>query len=84
MVSDDCVHWSVLKDIYDYRHMHPQKVGFQYVDFEIEGDDLIFLCRTGLNEPHGFHDTNYQTFDRVENFRKLVEDAGELEIFQVL
>ena len=84
MVSDDAVHWSVLKDIYDYRHMHPQKAGFQYVDFEIEGDDIIFLCRTGLNEPHGFHDTNYQTFDRIENFRKLVEDAGELEIFHVL
>lgn len=83
MVSDDAIHWSILKDIYDYSHLHPQKAGFQYVDYEFKGDDIIFLCRTGLNEPHGFHDTNYQTFDRVKNFRKLVEDAGELEIFHI-
>ena len=83
MVSDDAIHWSVLKDIYDYSHMDPQEAGFQYVDYEFEGDDIIFLCRTALNKPHGFHDSNYQTFDRVKNFRKLVEDAGELEIFHV-
>ena len=63
--------------------MDPQEAGFQYVDYEFEGDDIIFLCRTALNKPHGFHDSNYQTFDRVKNFRKLVEDAGELEIFHV-
>lgn len=83
MVSDDAINWSVLKDIYDYRHLDPQEAGFQYVDYEFEGDDIIFLCRTGLNKPHGFHDTNYQTFDRVKNFRKLVKDAGELEIFDI-
>lgn len=83
MVSDNAVDWCVLKDIYDYRHLEPQQAGFQYVDYEFEGDDIIFICRTGLNKPHGFHDTNYQTFDRVENFRKLVEDAGELEVFDI-
>jgi len=83
MVSDNGVDWCVLKDIYDYRHLDPQESGFQYVDYEFEGDDIIFLCRTGLNKPHGFHDTNYQTFDRVKNFRKLAEDAGELEVFDI-
>ena len=83
MVSDNGVDWCVLKDIYDYRHLEPQESGFQYVDFEFEGDDIIFLCRTGLNKPRGFHDTNYQTFDRVKNFRKLAEDAGKLEVFDI-
>ena len=83
MVSDDCIHWSVLKDIYDYRHMDPMRVGFQYVDFEFEGDDIIFICRTGLNEPDNYHNTNYQTFDRIQNFRQILADAGELEIFDI-
>lgn len=83
MVSDNATDWCVLKDIYDYRHLDAQAAGFQYVDFEFEGDDIIFICRTALNNPHGFHDSNYQTFDRVKNFRKLAEDAGELEIFDI-
>lgn len=83
MVSDDCIHWSVLKDIYDRRDMDPMKVGFQYVDYEFEGDDILFLCRTGLNEPDNYHNTNYQTFDRIKNFRQILADAGELEIFDL-
>jgi len=83
MVSDNGVDWRVLKDIYDYRHLKTQESGFQYVDFEFEGDDIIFVCRTGLNKPHGFHDTNYQTFDRIKNFRKLAEKFESLEIFDI-
>ena len=53
------------------------------MDFEFEGDDIIFRCRTGLNEPDNYHNTNYQTFDRVRNFRQILADAGELEIFDL-
>lgn len=47
--------------------------GFQYVDWLIDGDDLIFVCRTayddGLGGAHNNHDANFLTFHRVPNFR---------------
>ncbi|MBR2465887.1 MAG: hypothetical protein IKB38_03020 [Clostridia bacterium] len=46
------------------------KVGFQYVDFEFDGDDVIFLCRTAINGAASYHDSNCQTFHRIKDFRK--------------
>ncbi len=48
------------------------KVGFQYVDFEIKGDDIIYLCRTAYNNAATYHNSNYSTFHRVTDFRKLL------------
>ena len=58
-------------DIFDYRDCSPWKVGFQYVDFEFDGDDIIFLCRTAINNANSYHDSNYSTFHRIKNFRNL-------------
>lgn len=71
MVSDDMENWSLLCDLIDKRNEDMEKVGLQYVDFEFENDDIIFLCRTAINNAHDFHDSNYQTFHRIENFRSL-------------
>lgn len=71
MSSEDMKNWSVVCDLIDYRHTDPNQIGFQYVDFTIEGDDIIFLCRTAMNNAHNFHDANYQTFHRIENFRNI-------------
>ena len=70
--SDDLKEWRVICDLHDHRHEDRQKVGFQYVDFEMEGDDIIYLCRTAINQAQNFHDANYSTFHRIENFRKLI------------
>ena len=35
LCSDDLREWRVICDLHDYRHEDRQKVGFQYVDFEI-------------------------------------------------
>jgi len=43
MSSKDLDHWDVVCDLHDYRDHDMAKVGFQYVDFEIEGDDIIYL-----------------------------------------
>jgi photosystem II stability/assembly factor-like uncharacterized protein len=47
------------------------KFGFQYIDWLIEGDDIIFVSRTawGWDTPRS-HDANYFTFHRIPNFRK--------------
>lgn len=71
LISDDCEHWEVKADLLDFRNEDPQKIGFQYVDFMIDGDDLIYLCRTAINGAHNFHDANYSTFHRVRGFRKM-------------
>jgi len=58
--------------------LYHQEVGhhaFQYVDWVVDGDDLIVASRTayddGLGGAHNFHDANFLTFHRVEHFRQL-------------
>ena len=56
---------------------HPDviKHGFQYVDFQFESDDIIFVSRTAFDDEFGeadnCHNANYFTFHRVPNFREL-------------
>lgn len=67
--SRDLETWEVVCDLYDYRDKEAEKIGFQYVDFSFEGEDIIFLCRTAIGGARTFHDTNYSTFHRIKNFR---------------
>ena len=71
MRSKDLENWELVTDLLNYRHCDPAKVGFQYVDFSIEGEDIIFLSRTAINGACNSHDANYSTFHRIENFRNL-------------
>lgn len=56
---------------------HPDTVnhGFQYVDWQFEGDAIIAACRTAWDDDQGGarnnHDANFLTFHRWENFRKI-------------
>ncbi len=70
LISPDLEHWTVAHDLLDYRTKDPNLIGFQYVDFIIEGDDILFLCRTAMNGAHNFHDANYSTFHRIHQFRQ--------------
>lgn len=71
MRSYDCENWTLIRDEIDMRDADHEKIGFQYVDYEIEGDDIIYLCRTAINGAHNYHDANYSTFHRIKNFREL-------------
>lgn len=71
MVSKDMEHWDLVQDIIDGQEEDPQKVGFQYAYWLMEGDDIIFLSRTSMNNARNYHDSNYQTFHRIKNFRSL-------------
>jgi len=68
--SSDLENWDVVCDLIDRRNEDKEKIGFQYVDFEFDGADIIYLCRTAINGAHTFHDSNYSTFHRVKDFRK--------------
>ena len=65
--------WEVVKDIINYQDNGYEedmtKVGFQYIDFLIEGDDIIFLSRTAINNSYDFHNANHLTFHTLKNFR---------------
>lgn len=69
-VSENLYDWRVAKVLLDYRQESPGKVGFQYISFLIDGDDLLYLSRTSLNGSRNFHDANYSTFHVVDGFRR--------------
>lgn len=54
---------------------HPDRRyhGFQYVDFQFEGKDIIFLSRTAYDDGVGGadnqHNANFITFHRIENYK---------------
>jgi hypothetical protein len=71
--SPDLRNWTV-RCILLY-HPDVANHGFQYVDWQIEGDDILALCRTayedGLGGAHNNHDANFLTFHRWKEFRGL-------------
>ncbi|MFM7818160.1 MAG: sialidase family protein [Verrucomicrobiota bacterium] len=71
--SSDLTTWSIRCHLlHDPDRDH---VGFQYVDWLFDGDDLIAVCRTafpdGLGGAHSAHDANFLTFHRIRRFRDL-------------
>ena len=77
--SEDLVHWRTVCDVIDGSGEDPEKVGFQYVSLEFDGEDLIFLSRTAFNGAQSFHDNNYLTFHRLPAFRRLLTSSEEKE-----
>jgi hypothetical protein len=70
--SKDLRIWKVNKIL--LQHPNIKKVGFQYVDWQFDGDDIIAVSRTAFSdekgEAHNCHDSNYITFHRFKRFRK--------------
>ncbi len=72
MRSDDLINWEVRARLL----YHPDNFfhGFQYPDWVFDGDDMAILVRTayddGLGGAHNYHDANFLTFHRLENFRE--------------
>ncbi len=71
--SDDFYHWNLACHLIDYRYEDGGKIGFQYIDFFIEGDDILYQSRTAFNQAHNYHDANYACFHKIENFRELIK-----------
>ncbi|NLO82380.1 MAG: exo-alpha-sialidase [Clostridiales bacterium] len=68
--SEDLYNWRVVKTLLDYRNEDPNKVGFQYISFLIEGDDIFYVSRTAINGARNYHDANCITFHTIGNFRR--------------
>ncbi|WP_236971791.1 sialidase family protein [Membranihabitans marinus] len=72
MYSKDLVNWDLDRILLFHKDIGHH--GFQYIDWQFEGDDIIYLSRTayddGLGGAHNNHDANFLTFHRIKNFRK--------------
>ena len=69
--SRDLREWRVVSELLS--HPDPAAHAFQYVDWVIDGDDIIYLSRTAYEDGQGgarrAHDANYTTFHRLPGFR---------------
>lgn len=72
LVSNDLIRWEKVHDVWDHRDTPVQDIGFQYIDFFMEGDDILFLSRTAWNGAANFHDANYSVFSRIRDFRRFL------------
>lgn len=71
--SADLVNWFECKTVlYD---PDPFFHGFQYADWDFDGDDIVGVVRVGAPESRGLpvrqHDSNMMTFVRISGFRNL-------------
>lgn len=71
MNSDDLRTWCISDTLLTCDK--PELYGFQYADWQFDGNDIIFVSRTAWKDASGNpprqHDANYLTFHRVRNFR---------------
>ena len=71
MSSKDLHEWKIQRIVLS--HPTPERYGFQYVDWQFEGKDIVFVSRTGWEDGSGAppraHDANYFTFHRIVDFR---------------
>jgi len=71
--SEDLEKWEIRCIL--LHHPDVMRHGFQYPDWQFDGDDLIAAIRTayddGLGGAHNAHDANYLTFHRFARFRDL-------------
>ena len=49
-----------------------RQTGFQYVDWQFDGPDLIYLVRTAYGGAHSYHDSNRITFHRLAGYGQLL------------
>ena len=74
MYSDDLKKWCIADTVLTCNH--PELYGFQYVDWQFDGDDIVFVSRTAwkdeAGDPPRQHDANYMTFHRIRKFRSFI------------
>ncbi|MBU0607752.1 MAG: glycoside hydrolase [Armatimonadetes bacterium] len=78
--SEDLIHWTHRRTLLEDDLGLPweesvRQTGFQYVDWQFDGADIIYLVRTAYDGAHNFHDANRLTFHRIEDWRQAVHPS---------
>lgn len=62
-------------------HPDVKNHAFQYIDWRIDGNDMVFVSRTAYDDRYGgadsYHNANYITFHRLVDFRKNISYVYE-------
>jgi len=70
--SPDLFNWKINSVLLS--HPDVKKHGFQYVDWQFDGKDIIYVCRTAFDDQfggaHNYHDANYLTFHRIKKYSR--------------
>lgn len=77
LASKDLWNWRRVKTlIEDDSGLKPEDsvrlTGFQYIDFQFDGDDIIYVVRTASRGAVSFHDSNRILFGTLKSFRALL------------
>lgn len=75
--SDDLWHWQIAKVVMrdDTGLTHEDSIrltGFQYVDWQFDGDDLIYVVRTAYRGAIRYHDSNRIIYRVLKNYAALL------------
>ena len=78
IVSDDLRIWRIaLRLLRDDTGLESdasiQLTGFQYVDWQFDGEDIIYLVRTAYRGAHNYHDSNRITFHRLRGYSSAIQ-----------
>ncbi len=80
MSSPDLRNWTITDTLISKDN--PFLNGFQYVDWQYEGNDIIAVSRTAFQDERGLpirqHDANYLLFHRFANFRGGISTVNPL------
>jgi hypothetical protein len=76
-VSDDLTHWRVVKTLLtdDSGLGHADSIrltGFQYVDWQFDGDDILYLVRAAYRGARNYHDSNRILYGVLRNYSALL------------
>lgn len=78
--STDLEHWEAHRDVLDYQNNgwpeDDKQVGFQYVDWHVLGEQLVFVSRTAIEGAFNYHNANYVTFHKLDGFREGAYQEG--------
>lgn len=70
--SDDLYRWEIQRVLLYHPDVHQH--GFQYVEWQFDGNDIIFVSRTAFHDgvlpAHRAHDANFLTFHRISHFER--------------
>ncbi len=72
--SMDLINWehvkTLLTDDSNLEYKDSMRLtGFQYVDWQFDGDDIIYIIRTAYNGAANYHDSNRILFSKLEGYR---------------
>ncbi len=86
MESEDLVHWRIAKHLLK-DGLEPdwetsvKNTGFQQINFQIDGNDLVWISRTAYDGAKNLHDGNRITFHRLPDFRQYLDSDDEIAYY---